>query len=141
MKKLLTILMCCSLLLGLAACGGGNPAPSATPSVEQSVAPSTAPSAQPSETPAETAYTIIVLYPDGTPAVGVMVQACNDTNCYPFLPNATDANGSATKTLATDSTLVAKLMGEAPAGYTANAEGYPFINGVATITLTEVQTV
>ncbi|MBQ5801590.1 MAG: hypothetical protein IIW27_00940, partial [Clostridia bacterium] len=65
-------------------------------------------------------------------------QACNDTNCYPFLPNATDANGSATKTLATDSTLVAKLMGEAPAGYTANAEGYPFVNDVATITLVEV---
>ncbi|MBQ5801885.1 MAG: hypothetical protein IIW27_02500, partial [Clostridia bacterium] len=145
MKKfcLTLLVLTCAVCLcySLTACGGKNPAPSVTPSVEQSVAPSAVPSAAPSETPAETTYTIIVLYPDGTPAVGVMVQACNDTNCYPFLPNATDANGSATKTLATDSTLVAKLMGEAPAGYTANAEGYPFVNGVATITLTEVQTV
>ncbi|MBQ1942857.1 MAG: hypothetical protein II368_04325, partial [Clostridia bacterium] len=48
MKKLLTILLCCSLLLGLAACGGKTPAPSTTPSVEQSVEQSAAPSVAPS---------------------------------------------------------------------------------------------
>jgi hypothetical protein len=138
MKKLLSLLLVlCLLVLSLVACGGGE-----SSSVSESESPSASESVSESASESESvddglvAYTVTVLYPDGTPAAGVYVQMCQGTSCQ--FPQPTDENGVFTVRQVPANDWEVKLP-QLPQGYTTSAKSFTFDgNNAVTITLVAV---
>lgn len=88
-RRFLALMVVLCLGLCLAACGGGSANGGTTSGTEGSSSSTTE-----STDDGKVDYKVTVLYPDGTPAVGVAVQVCMDDLCYS--PATTDENGVAT---------------------------------------------
>ena len=143
MKKLLSLLLVLAILsLSLVACGGAGgtsetPSDTENDSVDETQSASDSAAESESEDDGMVAYTVTVLYPDGTPAAGVYVQMCLGTSCQ--FPQATDANGVLTVRQTPDDAWEVKLP-QIPAGYTTDAPSYTFdAEGCVTVTLVAVE--
>lgn len=134
MRYILAAVMVLCTMLCLCACGESQP--TVVPTTTTAPVPTTTVPA-PSTTINDglTTYTIIVLYPDGTPVADVDVQICLGDLCY--MPVTTDANGMATYRLAEQEGYKTKLT-KTPDGYEIVDYIY-FEAGVTEITIQLVE--
>lgn len=116
-KILLALMLALTLIVGLCACGGNETEETeetkeTKETVETKETEETEETEESEEASGATEYLLTVVDEDGNPISGVMVQLCNDTNCYPC---KTDEDGKAKLVLLTDD-YVAKLS-SLPEGY------------------------
>lgn len=137
MKKLyLAMALLLALCLCLCACGETAQTPTtdgqstmSTPPAESEGPEITGPSGtDPVPNYEGYAYTVEVIYDDGSPAEGVFVQICAGETCVPV---ATDANGIAAfaNTISGDGELTAKIM------ESTIPEGYRCVEGITEIVM------
>lgn len=128
-KNILMLILALCMIFSLCACGNtsGNTDETPAPNTQEETQEST------KADDGKVTYTVTVVDESGNPVAGVMVQACNDNGCVPFM-TPTDANGVTTWELV-DADYEIKFMSK-PDGYADDTTGYPIAAGTHEITLT-----
>ncbi len=136
MKWILVAVMVLATMLSMCACGESEPTVPAT-TTQTPVATTTTLAPVPTTTVNDgmATYTVTVLYPDGTPVVGVDVQICLAETCY--MPTTTDENGQVTYRLAEQDGYMTKLV-VTPEGY-EKVDYIHFESGVTEVTIQLVE--
>ena len=132
-KILCAVAMLLCMMLSLCACGGSEAAPTEPETTE-------APVQEVTEAPAETEaalpegmviYTVKVVDENGNPIGGAMVQLCKDS----CVPGVTDAEGTASFTLAEDDYKASMLTMPAGFEYAEDTDAYYFEDGAYELTI------